>query len=423
MTREKSDIINRRAALIVLGLCFVAGHAGGLGIAPLAAIAGVIGLLTDDLLTGDKRHIKHRLTNIAKTQWVLALGLLLGWALLSSLWSPYEPRGMNNVLKLIIGIIFYDAGRRAIVRASGAARVSPLGPLQKLLIYLPVVAAVILCLDIASGFGLSFAVDPPGAGENLDKRRADAIMNTANGIVFLTLMSAPAVILLMWTRYRGPIISVLLLALISASAVLNGLSVAIAAIVFSVASMLLAARYPKTTLNVLTAIAMMLVGFAPLLSALARVTSDGFRAAFPFSWEHRLVTWSYVGDRIREHPVIGHGFDASRTFDATFDARGFEDLSVVSLHPHNAGLQIWLETGVIGAVFAATFLFLIGKEAQKFAEGGRARAMATAGLIAPILLICSVSYGVWQDWWWASLFISAGVLSLVPQTKSIPAQT
>jgi len=47
--------------------------------------------------------------------------------------------------------------------------------------------------------------------------------------------------------------------------------------------------------------------------------------------------------------------------------------------------------------------------------------MATAGLCAPIILISSVSYGVWQDWWWATLFIAAGVLSLVPRTKNIPA--
>jgi len=93
-------------------------------------------------------------------------------------------------------------------------------------------------------------------------------------------------------------------------------------------------------------------------------------------------------------------------------------LSIVSLHPHNAGLQIWLETGVIGAVLAVTFLWLLGQEALKFAQGGRARSMAAAGLIAPVLLISSVSYGVWQHWWWASLFISAGVLYLVPRTLS-----
>lgn len=415
MTAHKAELINRRAVLVIIGLCFVAGHAGGLGLALLAAIAGTIGLLTSDI-----GETKSQFAGAFKTQWVLALGLFLGWALMTTLWSPYEPRGLNNALKLMIGVVFYEAGRRAIIRASGDARINPLSGLQKLFIYFPVVAAVIMCLDIASGFGLSFAVDPPQIGEDIEKRRADAIMNTANGIVFLTLMSAPAVIVMLWTKHRGPIIAVLLLALITVSAALSGLNVVIAAVILSIAAMLMAASRPKLTLLIMTGASMMLVGFAPIIGALARLSSEGFRASLPFSWEHRLVTWSYVGDRIREHPIVGHGFDASRTFDASFNMRGF-DMAIVSLHPHNAGLQIWLETGFIGAVLACIVLWLIGQEALKFAAGGRARAMATAGLMAPIILISSVSYGVWQDWWWASIFMSAAVLYVVPRTKNIPA--
>lgn len=413
MTAQKAELINRRAALVVLGLCFVAGHAGGLGITPLAAIAGIFGLVTHDMSAA-----KRKLSHIFQAQWVLAMSLFVGWAVISSLWSPYDARGINNAVKLAMGLFLYEAGRRAIVRASEGARVNPLNAGQTLFIYLPVIAAVIMCLDIASGFGLSYALDPPNAGEDIERRRADAIMNTSNGLVFLTLMSVPSVIIMLWAKYRGPIIAVLLLALIVISAVLGGLYVVIAAIILSIAAMLFAAFHPKTTLLTLTAISMMSVGFAPIVSAIAMTSSDSFRASLPFSWEHRLVTWSYVGDRIREHPVIGHGFDASRTFDATFNTRGF-DMAVISLHPHNAGLQIWLETGLIGAILASILLWLIGQEAIKFAQGGRPRAMAAAGLIAPIILISSVSYGVWQDWWWASFFICAGVLALVPRTKPL----
>lgn len=414
ITAQKAELINRRAAYIIIGLCFVAGHAGGLGMTPLVTLAGIIGLLTRDI-----SQAKSQLRDVLMTPWVMALALFFGWIMVTTLWSSYQPSGMNNALMLFLGVIFYDLGRRAMIRAAGDSRVHPVNALQKLLIYLPVIAGVVLCLDLASGFGLSYAFDPPSAGEALYKRRHDAIMNTANGIVFLILMSAPAVIIMLWTRYRGPIIAVLLLALIVISAVLNGLSVAVVAIILSITAMLLAAFYPKITLRALTAASMMLVGFAPIVSALAMTCSNNCKASLPFSWEHRLVTWSYVGERIREHPIVGHGFDASRTFDATFKTRGF-DMSVVSLHPHNAGLQIWLETGIIGAILAVVFLWYLGLEALKFAQGGRARAMATAGVFAPVILISSVSYGVWQNWWWATLFITAGILSLVPRTKIMP---
>lgn len=412
MSAQTAETINRRAVLVLLGLCFVAGHAGGLGLVPLAILAGLFGLITSDI-----SHIKTTLPNILRARWIVALALFLGWGLITTLWSPYESKGVSSIIKLSIGVIFFEAGRRAIVRAAGEGGGNSANSLQKLFLFLPIIAAVLMCLDTASGFGLSFAVDPPKDSENIDRRIADAIMNTSKGVVFLILMSAPAVMLMLRVKYRGPITAVILLTLIAVSGVLSGLNVAIAALAMSVAAMALAAFYPKFILNALTAGAMVLVGFAPVLSALAAASSTSFRAALPFSWEHRVVTWSYVGERIREHPIIGHGFDASRTFDATFDARGFEGLSVVSLHPHNAGLHIWLETGVIGALLATAFLWLLGREAIKFAQGGRARAMAVAGLIAPVVLISSVSYGVWQEWWWATLFISAGVLILVPKTK------
>lgn len=85
MTAQKAELINRRAALVVLGLCFVAGHAGGLGITPLAAIAGIFGLVTHDMSAA-----KRKLSHIFQAQWVLAMSLFVGWAVISSLWSPYD---------------------------------------------------------------------------------------------------------------------------------------------------------------------------------------------------------------------------------------------------------------------------------------------------------------------------------------------
>jgi len=324
---------------------------------------------------------------------------------------------MPNALKLILGAALFEAGRRAISSACEGAGIRKTTPLQNIMIYWPIVAALVLCLDLVSGFGLSFAIDPIKADENFALREGDAIMNTANGIVWLTISSASALTLMLWTRHRGPIFCVLLLALILISAVLNGLSAAIIAIGLSLFFMTLAAFYPAQTINTLTATAVGLIAFAPLLAGMAHLTSGSLRAAVPFSWEHRLVTWDYIGERIREHPFIGHGFDAARTFDASFDTRGFTDLAVVSLHPHNAGLHIWVEAGVIGAILASITVFLIGREAQKFAAGGRARAIAVVGTMVPLIMFASVSYGVWQHWWWAAFFLSAAFLSLIPRTK------
>ena len=75
------------------------------------------------------------------------------------------------------------------------------------------------------------------------------------------------------------------------------------------------------------------------------------------SWDHRLRMWGYCWNIISEHPLVGAGFDASRTFNDTFFAKDGRELTLLSLHPHNLGIQIWTETGLVGAVFAAILLF------------------------------------------------------------------
>jgi O-antigen ligase len=118
--------------------------------------------------------------------------------------------------------------------------------------------------------------------------------------------------------------------------------------------------------------------------------------------------WAYVTSRIFERPLFGHGFDAVRTFDATQEIRGY-DMSLVSLHPHNAGLHIWVETGVVGVGLAVFALILLAREMLAWVGDSRARAIATAGFVIAATVISSVSYGVWQEWWWASLFLGAAL--------------
>ena len=73
---------------------------------------------------------------------------------------------------------------------------------------------------------------------------------------------------------------------------------------------------------------------------------------FKISAGHRLLIWSFAGDRIAERPLIGWGLDASRAIPGGDDPiRPGE--SWMPLHPHNAALQLWLELGVPGAVLFA----------------------------------------------------------------------
>lgn len=393
-----------RLILTLVGLALLAGHAGGLGIAPLMAVAGVASLAL--MVSGHRKISKPSAA-------VIAIFAFMGWAVVSAFWSPYPASGLSNPIKIIIGVGLFMAAIAAFQTTIKSAPAS----VVTTLIWLVFIAAVLLVIDTVSGYALSFFVDPIADGQTLNARTRDAEMNVGHGITVLNLLLPPTLVLLLWTRKRGHIWSVLLVALFMVAAIAGGLMVGVLAMACSLTAMALAYRFGPAVITGLSVIAATLVGFAPLWGALLGTMPQGMRDALPFSWEHRVVTWAFTADETRKAPLLGHGFDAVRTYQQRFSARGFDDLPVMPLHPHNAGLHIWVETGLIGAILAVVAIIFIGRSTKHFASQGRARSLAAAGVMAALMVVSSASYGVWQDWWWASALLAIGICHWVPKTQ------
>ncbi len=139
---------------------------------------------------------------------------------------------------------------------------------------------------------------------------------------------------------------------------------------------------------------------------------------------HRLLIWSFVGDRIAEHPLAGWGLNSSRAIP------GGKDLirpgeSWLPLHPHNAPLQLWLELGVPGAALMA-LLTAYAWLALARAEVPRLYAGAVAGSLACAFVATLATYGIWEEWWqgtlWFCLFLVL-VMARVAWRTSLPAGT
>ena len=137
---------------------------------------------------------------------------------------------------------------------------------------------------------------------------------------------------------------------------------------------------------------------------------------------HRLDIWSFTLEKIQQRPVLGWGFNASRTIpdgDAHYYLRDRAGEVVgqgnrLPLHPHNGALQVWLELGLPGAIaFAALFALAAlrcNRQTERPAAAATLAALATAG---PIWLL---SFGIWQTWWLSILILS----TLIPVSLVIP---
>jgi O-antigen ligase len=148
---------------------------------------------------------------------------------------------------------------------------------------------------------------------------------------------------------------------------------------------------------------------APLSFArLERVPGLGEAAdGVKISAGHRLLIWSFAGDRIAEHPLIGWGLDSSRAIPGGEELIRAEE-SWLPLHPHNAALQLWLELGAPGAVLFALLVALAWRTLAA-APWPRLFAAAAGGGLTIALAGSLTTYGIWQEWWlgalWFSLFL------------------
>jgi len=378
-------------------------QAGGLGIAAIAAI-GALGLRPSSLLKIYK--------TVPTTLWFVIA--LLIWGLISSLWSPYQsPRIFTNPMILALGAPLFLGCALALRQQAQHG--------SKILLWIfvggTIGSAAVILADLLTNFGVTNLVDPLGANEDPAAKAGDMEQNIGHATSVLSLLLFP-VGMVLWTRSsRGKILAFILAMLVSIDAYKIGVSSSLLACAAGLLFVLLASWRPKIIVRISFFLAGASILLAPVVAFLAHNMPAETRANLPFSWEERVVNWSYLHEKIWQHPFIGHGFDAVRTFGETHTIRGFEGRALVSLHPHNAGLHLWVEVGFVGVMLACAALFLGARSLTREGLLSKPQMIATAGLVIAAMVISNLSYGVWQDWWWASIVLAGGLVSFIKPSR------
>jgi O-antigen ligase len=160
---------------------------------------------------------------------------------------------------------------------------------------------------------------------------------------------------------------------------------------------------PRILATMLAAI-VLLMPFAAMQPILGEIAE---RRDVSVSVYHRAAIWQFVAQRIEERPLIGWGLHASRSMPGAnvTIAQGAE---LIPLHPHNGPLQLWLELGALGAVIGAMLLAWLALNVVSAAQAAALTAMVT---------VASVSFGLWQGWWMAAIWLLIG---LAIKTKTRP---
>ena len=369
--------------------------AGGLG---LSSSVGFTGLLTLPLLAAPGWR--------AARAAPLALGLsaaAIAWFCITHAWSVH-PRA-DEVYKLILLTPLYIAAVYACMRMEEGevrfARPVLLAGALGLAAFFAIEALAGLPLTVWVQGWLHGVTDPEGA-------LSVAMRRLSRGATAFIMLAGPTG-LWFWLKggYANRAAALFLLAASFIAASGLGVEANLVGLMFGLAAMALALRWPAQTLQAMLAGTGVLILASPLImGALVTLFPESLAERLPISWHWRLEIWSFAVERIAEKPLFGHGLDSGRSMSEIVMLRGM-DIERMPIHAHNAGLHIWMETGAVGAMLAAWALLALARSAGRAAlSAPLSAALVFSGAVwlASVML----GYGVWQEWHHGALAFAFG---------------
>lgn len=401
--------------LLVLALTPIAAHAGGLAMAPLIGIASMVYMLT----CWRTSHIRPFFAHLPL--WSLLLGLFLGWAALSALWSPFQTTQiLPNAVKLLIFIPLFCVFFYAFVHSYHQIP----KVIADCILIITICLSLSLLIDLVSHYRISFLFDPPRHGDNLLTKADDTQRNISHGVSILTLLYFPTASIL-FKRYKyGAFYAVSLWLICLIIAGLSQLAAAQYSLVLGLLIASIAYVWPMfTRLFISISLPLSILG-APLFTWITLALKPG-QYNLPPTWEHRLYMWQAAYDKILQKPVSGHGLDATRNFTKTITLSDQSQPTLMPIHPHNMGIHVWLECGFIGALLASLFAYTAWQSLGVHARRHKQITALFCAQASVIILQYSVSYGAWRLWWWASVILSSACIYITikwwPNQPSRPA--
>ena len=366
---------------------------------PGFSVGGAMALPAAQALTGLAGAPWRRLARQNAQTWVLiaALALFVVWASASTLWAPdpHTQQGLRLIGGVICGVLFVlgagiDAPSRRLVRAAGAA--------------CAIVLIASLAVEALADMPINRLAQPHAETgwlmRNPSRGASAALMLTWGAIA--GFLGGRAHEKVLWKLIALGAFYIALQFSMDA----NALAFAFGAVAFVLGY----GAFRFTLWLLIAGIAGWLIAAPWATPALLNALGDHV----PASWIQRGEIWRFVCERIAANPWLGEGLDASRHHTTIIS--GAPALGRIPLHPHSGSLQIWFETGAVGAGLAVLALIAVGMAGERaFRDQPPARG-ALCAVIASAGVIGNVSYGVWQEWWIAALF--AGVALAVSARRA-----
>jgi O-antigen ligase len=254
----------------------------------------------------------------------------------------------------------------------------------------------------------SSAMPDPGEGiQNISR----------NGIIMA--LAAPFIVVGFGRQMsfsRALLVEILVLVAVVAVLAARGVNGPILSVGVGIAAVAVVRLFPNSGFKILGLGIAAVIMSAPWVFGYLSAGADAARAGDSAEW--RLAIWKRVIEVINQDPVFGSGLGVLRTIKDTVPSGEFANHMLIPNHAHNFALQIWAETGGIGAALfsAVVLLFAFRLPAPRYLSVAGFLGAALAGQFVSIGL---VSFDFWNDWFWACGGILVALIIIMAKAEAI----
>lgn len=395
----------------------IMGLLGGQGYTPLLALAALPALA------------------LARPKWPPALYAVLAilfviWVVIGEAWSPVSTGFVSgSLLEGNFGVeaaslrIFLTAAF-AMLAIGGALRIADGSAQVSARVMLGAFAAQGLILAISTIFSGPLLSAIYGADPNEMSSGVQNIGRNANAFALVL----PVLIAYLSARpqfFWKPVVALLFVTSLLFFTRIDSQS-AVIGLVFMMVAIGLVQALPTLGFRALFTGLGAYVASAPMLLGTGLKIMEAYNIYMPGSFQSRVWAWHFAIGKISERPLTGHGISASKAWTDTYTdhpewlahlPESWANYPVVPGHPHNMALQIWAETGMVGAILFGFSLVLLG---FRLPQPVRMRAdirFAIAGLTGVAFSLFNFAYSMWNEAFWSSLALAAVAIILLSKRQ------
>jgi O-antigen ligase len=332
--------------------------------------------------------MRRQWPSIDRQLGLLALSFAaLCWASVG--WSVDPARSTSAALQVtvvLVGALF--------VLASPLPRTETAERLFRVMVIATAVGCAILVIDTALNFTLQQHMlqrPPPLVGTKYNR-----------GMDHLVLVVWPVLGYLAYRRdWKGALL--MGVPLLCAVAVTMSLAAKVAMTV-GLLVLFAALWLPRLTPPLLAAVMVTVAAATPLGLHLLADQRAALAPYLKISGLHRLEIWDHVTTHLFARPMLGWGIASSTQLPMPpEELHHYLILNGTNIYAHDQWLELWVETGALGAVVGLAFSLLILRRIER--TSAAIRPFAYAGFGAGVLISC-VNFEVMTDSWWAAVAAS-----------------